>query len=182
MKNIILAVLLLMIFTSCSKSQDTVKASWSSVQYYYTRGPLPPPYHFSFDLSVNGDGSGVLIYRLGYDVNKEPLVYNFTVDSDGLKSLNCKVESSNLLSGKVEAVPENKHPIGGPLERVRIIIPNPNPDLDQPPRVIESPYFPTDEYKQNLQELYEFIKTLVPKETWFDINGKQTEYEANYKK
>jgi len=182
MKNIIFVVLLLIVFTSCSKSQDSTKATWSSVQYYYTRGPLPPPYHFSFDLTVNGDGTGILIYRLGYDASSEPLVYNFTVNPDELSTLNCKVKNSKLLTGKVEAVPENKHPIGGPTERVRIIIPNPNPDLDQPPRVIESPYFPLDEYKQDLQELYEYIKKLVPEKTWFDINGKQTEYEANYKK
>jgi hypothetical protein len=171
-----------MVFTSCSKSQDAVDSKWSSVQYYYSCGPLPPPYQYSFDLSVNGDGTGVLIYRLGNDVNKEPLVYNFTVCPCDLKTLNGKVENSDLLSGKVEAVPENKHPIGGSLERARIIIPNPNPDLDQPPRVIESPYFPTDEYKQNLKELYDFIKTLVPKETWSDVSAKQTEYESNYKK
>lgn len=182
MKNLILAVLFLMVFTSCSKSQDSIPKVWSSVQYNYTAGPLPPPYHHSFDISVNSDGDSKLIYRLGYDNSKEPLVYTFMVSPADIKNLDEKVVCSKLLTGNVEAIPENKHPIGGSLNKVRIIIPNPNPDLDQPPRVIESPYFPTEDYKDGLQDLYDFIKTLVPVETWNDVSLKKEEYEKSFKK
>ena len=172
---------MLTVFTSCTKSQDINIKDWSVVRYYYSRGPLPPPYHYSFEITVNNGGSSMLNYYLGYD-NNTPLVYNFTVSTDDLKLLEEKIGNSNLASGKVESMPENEHPIGGPLNKVKLIITDPNPDLDQPPKVFESPYFPKEEFKKNLQELYEFIEKLVPGDVWLDVGGKKTEYETNYKK
>jgi len=181
MKNLIFALLMLAVFTSCAKSQDSLFKDWSDVQYFYTAGPLPPPYHYSYDVAVNRNGVSILTYRLGYETNKDPLTYNFNVCADDLKLLEEKIVSSNLASGKIEAVPEGRHPIGGSLNKVRLICTNPNPDLDQPPKMIESPYFPKDEYKENLQELYDFIKKLVPEDVWTDVKTKKEEFEKSMK-
>jgi hypothetical protein len=172
---------MMVVLTSCSKSQDISIKDWSAIQYYYSSGPLPPPYHFSYEITINNGGSSMLNYYLGYD-NKAPLIYNFTVSQEDLKQLEDKIVNSNLISGKIESLAENKHPVGGSLNKAKLIIADPNPDLDQPPRVIESPYFPKEEFKENLQELYEFLKKLVPADVWLDVNGKTTEYEANNKK
>ena len=40
------------------------------------------------------------------------------------------------------------------IQNVKITIVNPDPNLDQPPRVIETPYFPIEEYKEGLGNLY----------------------------
>ncbi len=181
MKNILFTFLMMVVLTSCSKSQDTGLENWTSIQYHYSAGPLPPPYHYSYQISVNKDGASVVNYHLGYDNNYPSLDYNFTVSAEDLKLLEEKICQSKLATGKVESVPENTHPIGGSLNRVRLTITNPNPDLDQPPQVIESPYFPKEEFKNDLQELYDFINKLVPGDVWLEINGKKTEYETNYK-
>lgn len=181
MKNLLFTLLMLTVLTSCTKSQDTTPVDWSSCQYFYSRGPLPPPYHYSLEVIVNNNGTGALNYHLGYGENT-PLNYSFTVSTDDLKLLSEKICHSKIASDKVAPVPENEHPIGGPTEYARLIITNSNPDLDQPPRVFQSPVFPKEEYKNDLKELYEFVMSLVPQDVWLDVNGKQTEYETNFKK
>jgi hypothetical protein len=181
MKNILFTLLMLAVLTSCSKSQDDSHTDWSSVQYIYSRGPLPPPYHYNYNISVNKDGSGAVNYNLGYGENT-PLNYTFTVSSEDIKLLSEKICKSKITSDKVAPVPENEHPIGGQTEYAKVVITNPNPDLDQPPKVYQSPVFPKEEFKSDLNELYEFIQKLVPKDVWFDVNGKQTEYQSNFKK
>jgi len=182
MKNLIFVLLIITIFTSCSKSQDNILKDWSAIQYHYSRGPLPPPYHYSFQITINKDGASILSYHLGYDDNYPSLDYNFTVSPDNLLLLEEKICISKLASGKIEKVPENQHPVGGSLNNVKLIITDPNPNLDKPPTVIESPYFPKEEYKKGLVELYDFIEKLVPDEVWLDVAGKKVEYETNYKK
>ncbi len=181
MKNLIFIFLMLAVLTSCSKSQDVTPVDWASVQYFYSRGPLPPPYHYSFEIVVNKDGNSALNYHLGYGENP-PLYYTFMVTPEDLKLLDEKVCQSKLPSGIVEAVPENEHPIGGSTEYARLIITNSNPDLDQPPKVFQSPVFPKAEFKSDLNELYEFIKKLVPGDVLLDVEGKKTEFEKNFKK
>ena len=181
MKDLLFTLLMLVVFTSCSKSQDNSHTDWSSLQYFYSRGPLPPPYHYSFEITVNKDGNGALNYHLGYGENT-PLNYTFTVTAEDLKLLEKKVCQSKIASGIIDAVSENNHPVGGPTEYARIIIPNSDPNLDQPPRVFQSPVFPKEEYAEGLKELYESVRKLVPDDVWFDVNGKQTEYQTNFKK
>jgi hypothetical protein len=171
---------MLAVITSCSKSQDDSHTDWSSCQYFYSRGPLPPPYHYSFEITVNKDGNGAINYHLGYGENT-PLNYTFTVSAEDLKLLENKVCQSKIATGNI-VENEGNHPVGGPTEYARIIVPNPNPDLDQPPRVFQSPVFPKDEYAEGLKELYESVQKLVPGEVWLEINGKQTEYQTNFKK
>jgi hypothetical protein len=181
MKNLLFTLFMLAVITSCTKSQDVTPVDWSSCKYFYSRGPLPPPYHYSFEIAVNRDGTGALNYNLGYGDNA-PLNYTFIVSPEDLKLLSEKICKSKIASDKVAPVPENEHPIGGPTEYAQVVVTNPNPDLDQPPKVYQSPVFPKEEFKGDLKELYEFIQKLVPDDVWFDVNGKQTEYQTNFKK
>ncbi|MCX6159293.1 MAG: hypothetical protein WCK13_05145 [Ignavibacteriota bacterium] len=181
MKNLLFTLLMLAVITSCSKSQDNTHTDWSSCQYFYSKGPLPPPYHYSFEVTINNDGAGALNYHLGYGENT-PLNYTFKVSPEDLKLLGKKICHSKIASGNVDEVSESNHPVGGPTEYARIIITNSNPDLDQPPRVFQSPVFPKEEFKSDLKELYEFVRSLVPGEVWLDAEGKKTEYETNFKK
>ncbi len=181
MKNLLFVLIMLSFFVSCSKSQEESSVNWASVQYFYSRGSLPPPYHYNFSITVNNDGTSALNYNLGYGENP-PLNYAFTVKPEDLKLLSNKINASPLASEKTESLSEKDNPVGGPTDYIRIIITNSNPDLDQPPKVIQSPVFPKEEFKKDLNDLYEFVKKLVPSDVWLDVNGKQTEYETNFKK
>ncbi|MFA7359521.1 MAG: hypothetical protein WC139_00645 [Candidatus Kapaibacterium sp.] len=181
MKNLLYGLIMLTVIASCTNSQDVSTNEWSAIQYFYNSGPLPPPYHYSFDININNNGESSLNYRLGYDEQKPPINYTFNITKENLKLLSGKIKASELASGKIEAVPENQHPVGGSLERVRLVITKAEPDLDQPPKAFESPYFPTEKYKKNLEELYSFINKLVPDSVWSDVKAKKSEYESKNK-
>lgn len=181
MKNLLYGLVVLAVIASCTNSQDVSTNEWSAIQYFYNSGPLPPPYHYSYEITVNNNGESALNYRLGYDEQRAPINYTFNITKENLKRLSEKIRTSQIATGKIEAVPENQHPIGGSLERIRLIITKADPDLDQPPKAIESPYFPTEKYKKNLEELYSFINKLVPDSIWSDIKAKKTEFESQNK-
>jgi hypothetical protein len=181
MKNLLFLLFILSILASCTNSQDVTSSEWSAIQYYYSSGPLPPPYHYSYEVNVNNDGTSSLNYRFGYDEQNPPINYSFNISKDNLKLLSEKIANSKLATGKIEAEPENKHPVGGSLERVKLIITKSDPDLDQPPKAYESPYFPTAAYKKNLEELYLFINKLVPDSIWADVKAKKSEFESKSK-
>lgn len=177
MKNLLFGLIILSIIASCTISQDVRPNEWSAIQYFYDSGPLPPPYHYNYEVTINNDGASSLSYRFGYDEQNSPISHSFIVSKENLKILSEKISVSQLSTGKVESVPENQHPIGGSLERVRLIITKANPDLDQPPKAIDSPYFPTKKYKKNLEELYSMVNKLVPDSIWSDVKTKKSEYE-----
>ncbi|MFA5011514.1 MAG: hypothetical protein WC644_06120 [Ignavibacteria bacterium] len=181
MKNLLIGLIFLSVIASCTNSQDVTKSDWSALQYFYNSGPLPPPYHYSYEITINNNGESSLNYRLGYDEQKPPINYSFNVSKQDLKLLSEKITTSQLATGKIKAVPENQHPVGGSLERVKLIITKENPELDQPPVAFESPYFPIEMYKKNLDELYSFIKKLVPDSIWADAEAKKSEFENNHK-
>jgi hypothetical protein len=181
MKNLLYGFFFLAVIASCTNSQDVTSNEWSAIQYYYSSGPLPPPYHYSYDITTNNDGTSSLNYRLGYDEQIPPINYSYTVSKENLKLLTEKIANSKLTTGKIDAEPENKHPVGGSLERVRLIVTKADPDLDQPPKAFESPYFPTVSYKKNLEELYLFITKLVPDSIWSDVKIKKSEFESKNK-
>lgn len=180
MKYILLSLLSFALLTSCSNSQQNADSSWTSIQYSYSSGPLPPPYHYSYDITVNSDCTASLNYMLGYE-ESQPLNYTFSITKDKMKMLSEKISASQISTGKIESVPENRHPIGGSLEKAKLVVTKADPNLDQPPKAFESPYFPVEKYKKNLEELYTFIKSLVPENVWSEVNAKKSDFESKHK-
>jgi len=179
MKKILLFLVLVLMMSSCSKSQDM---NWTSLVYEYSSGPLPPPYHHEYSIAINNDGSANMSYRLGYDANRPPLNYSFKIDDEAKMTLNEKLKDSRLLEGKIQAVPENQHPVGGSLSRVKVYIVDPDPNLDKPPVLFEAPYFPLKEYAKGLGDLYGYINSLIPPDVKADIEKQKAEFEQNEKK
>lgn len=167
---------LLIIFASCSTSQTEIQ--WSSLSYMYESGPLPPKYQYSYTITLNTNLEGGVVCFVGADPSNSSLTYEFKFSKDSLIILDNAVKKSKILDEEIERIPEGKHPIGGHLEKVRVVIVNNNANLDQPPRVKESPYFPTEKYKVNLQKLYETIAAFVPQKVWDDFEAKKQEYQS----
>lgn len=179
MKNLLILLVFVFMTVSCSKSQDL---DWTSLTYDYSAGPLPPPYHHQYTIAINHDGSANMNYKLGYSDSDPSYNYSFKIEPDKMRELDVKIKESQLLDAKIESVPENEHPVGGPLSKVVIYRVNSDPNLDQPPQVFQSPYFPKKGFVAGLIGLYDYIDGLVPDEVNFDINAKKTEFESNYKK
>jgi hypothetical protein len=174
MKKLLFFIVIALMISSCTKSQEN---NWTSIRYQYSSGPLPPPYHYEYEIAINKDCSANMTYKLGYDENTSPLNYSFKIDDDAMSTLCGLIKDSRLLQEKIELVPENQHPIGGPLNRVIIYIVDPDPNLDKPPVVIEAPYFPMKEYAKGFSALYDFIDKLVPQNITDEIAVKKAEFE-----
>jgi hypothetical protein len=177
MKKLFLFCLLL-VFASYSNSQ--VEYKWSAISYLFEAGPLPPIYQYHYTITINSNCDGGVVCFIGTDESAPSLTYDFKVSADSLSLLSDAIEKSKILEEDIERLPEGKHPIGGHLEKVRVIFVSGNPNLDQPPRVKESPYFPTEKYKENLEKLYETIKAVVPSKIWDDIETKKQEYQKSH--
>jgi hypothetical protein len=166
----------LFVFASCSTSQTDIQ--WSSLSYMYESGPLPPKYQYNYTINMNTNGDGGVVCFIGSDPSSSSLIYEFKISKDSIAILDNAVKKSKILDEEIERLPEWKHPIGGYLEKVRVVIVNNNPNLDQAPQVKESPYFPIEKYKEGLQNLYKTIVAFVPQKIWDDFEVKKQEYQS----
>ena len=163
MKKIIL-ILIFFISVSCSKSQDNQAKIWSAITYNFFSGPLPPQYQNKYSVVINEDNYCYFSYSIGFDSDANSTSKIFTVSDDNIAMLTQLVNESGLLEGKIISLPEHKHPIGGSLRSVSVVLKQTDPNLDQPPPVYVAPYFPVEEYKEKLEKLYEYIYMLVPQD------------------
>lgn len=167
-------------FSSCTVSQTNYE--WSSLSYMYDSGPIPPKYQYNYTITLNTNCEGGVVAFLGGDPSNTSITYEFKFSKDSLIILDKAVKKSKILDEEIEKIPEEMHPIGGSLEKVRVVLFDDNPNLDRPPRVRESPYFPVDKYKPGLEKLYKTIVSFVPKNIWDDFNVKRKEYEIKEEK
>jgi hypothetical protein len=144
----------------------------------YDSGPLPPKYQYNYTVTLNTNCEGGLVAFIGADPSNPSLTYEFKFSKDSIKILDKAIKESKILEEMIESLPEGKHPIGGHLEKVRVVLFEDNPNLDRPPRVKESPYFPAEKYKAGLQKLYETIAAFVPQKIWDDYEKKKQEYQS----
>ncbi|MBI5403032.1 MAG: hypothetical protein HY959_06500 [Ignavibacteriae bacterium] len=165
-----------LLIISCAGSQSGPK--WSSVSLMYESGPLPPKYQYSYTVTINTNGDGGVVCFVGADPSNPSLTYDFKCTPENTKKIDEAIKKSKILEDEITEMPEGKRPIGGHLEKVRVILENENPNLDQPPKVKESPYFPDEKYRSGLNNLYETIQKIVPSSVWDDFEKKKSEYQS----
>jgi|WetSurMetagenome_2_1015567.scaffolds.fasta_scaffold602403_2 hypothetical protein len=187
MKNLILFFVFLSNIFSCSNSQTGIsekKDNWASIQYFYNSGPLPPQYHYDYNISITREGIGNITCNIGYDKSLPGIIYDFKLSKDTIDLIDKAINQSGVLTEEIESLPPNKHPIGGSLKNVRIVLEVPKADslLDRPPRVKETPEFPVEKYREKLDRFYSTITSLIPKYIWDDVELKRKDFEENYNK
>jgi hypothetical protein len=159
MKKYILIVLFFVTSSACSQNE------WTELTYHYQTGTVPPPYYYSYDAYLTNSGTLTLVYHHGY--NDTTWTYTIEVNADSLKALKEAIVSSGILTEKVEEISEMHRPIGGSLQNIRIVLPQ-DPNLDQMPPTITTPYFPANK-KEELTNIYDKMKNLIPEATWNEI-------------
>ncbi|MBN1633673.1 MAG: hypothetical protein JW917_05870 [Ignavibacteria bacterium] len=177
MKYLLFLFVILTISFSCGNTQENTK-EWGILEYSFWNGPVSPEYQYSYQIIINKDKSGVLQYS--FPTSKD-LEYRFIISDEQLETLTGKLNESGIFKGEIPALPNEEIPDGGINESVKIIFPNPDPNLDQPPKVISSPVYPQTSYKINLDRLYSCINELVPKDLKADAESKRLNYIENLK-
>jgi hypothetical protein len=173
MKKITFFSIILMAFISSACTQ----AQWDEIVYHYQEGSVPPPYFYSYDITIGTDGTGTLVYSPNYG-NDTTWVYNLTISESDMSKLNEAITRSNVLNETIPELPNEKIPDGGPSQNITITL-HQDPSLDQTPPKITTPYFPEESYKETLTGIYSIIKNMVPDSVWTEINGRKAEYIKN---
>lgn len=176
MKKIIYISLMLTVFFSSALSQT----GWEEIIYHYQTGTVPPPYFYSYDLTINISGTGTLVYSPSYG-NDTTWAYNLNFSESDMKKLNEVIDRSNVLNETIPELPDSQKPIGGSLQNISIQLPQ-DPSLDQTPPKIVTPYFPEDSYKERLTGIYSVIQTMIPENVWSEIENRKEEFIKNNEK
>jgi hypothetical protein len=174
MKNIFL-IFVLMVAFSCSRSQDNISGTWSAITYNFNGGQASQGYQNNYSVVINSDKSCVFIYRFPEnDLTKE-----FVIDDNSLTKLSELIKASQILTADITTDP--MYALSADMRSCSIVLKQNDPNLDQPPRVISIPFNPSEEFKEGLNNLYDFIETLIPVETRKDFEMKRSEYFNNKK-
>lgn len=162
MDKLLLSILALIFFTSVSCSSQ----EWQKLNYYYNSGSLPPPYHYSYTITITADGAGELSYVKGYDEkDKNKTQLSFILDKSKLKELKRQLKKSGVLSDKIKERPNDEIPDGGHSESLTLY------SDAEPPEIIASvPSYPDLKYESALNKLYKFVVSCVPVEYWNEVN------------
>ncbi len=168
-------IILLIAFFNFNCSSVKITENWEVLTYEYESGPITPKYQYSYKIIVNSNRNCEYIYTFPMERSKT-LEYKFQITKEQMTGLNDAIKKSKILEIQIPKLPEGKTPIGGDLEQVKIVVPNPDPYLDQPPKVYESPYFPEEKYKEDLENLYNVIKKLVPENFRKEAEEKRQEF------
>lgn len=161
MKYIIVLFLIIITGFNCSSSEQY--SGWSVVQLNFESGPVAPEYQYSYLITINPDKSCEYYYTFPIGGEKK-FQYRFSITNEQFKMLQEAIKKSKIIGKEIPKLSEEQIPIGGPLTNVKVIVADPDPNSDKPPKVYESPYFPVKEYLANLSALYKFINELVPDE------------------
>jgi hypothetical protein len=145
--------------------------AWTDITYHFQTGTVPPPYYYSYELHINSGGECNLTYRPTYS-NDSIWVYKFNLISDQINELDSIVIKSGVLTDSINSLPENKHPIGGSIKNIIITLYQ-DPTFDRMPPVIKTPYFPTAEFKEKLENLYDSAGALIPQNIWDEIKERK---------
>jgi hypothetical protein len=176
MKKIIFLILNLLIISGFSLAQT----KWTEVTYHYQTGTIPPPHYYKYDFTVNSSGFGTLVYFPDYS-EMTTWVYAVKLTEEEIAKLDRAITQSNILNETIPSLPDSMLPIGGPLQNLTIMMEQ-DPNLDQLPPRISIPYFPSKEYEEKVDGVYNEIKNLIPQSTWDEIKTRKDEFIKNYGK
>jgi hypothetical protein len=165
MKKIILTIL----FANCVTLYS--QTEWTELTYHYQTGSVPPPYFYSYNINLNVSGKGQLVYFSSYSMDSS-WVYDLNINDSVMNVLNEALKKSNIFTDSIIALSENRHPIGGSMQNVKIVLKQ-DSNLDQMPKTIVVPYFSEKEFKEGLEKLYKTIKEIVPQNLWDDIQSRK---------
>lgn len=159
-------LLIILILPATIFSQD-----WSELFFHYQTGTVPPPYYFSYDITVGQDGTLTLAYHPGYQTDST-WRYDLKLTTESIADLNKAIIESGVLTESIPELPQEHRPIGGALQHVTIMLKQ-DPNSDRMPRRVATPDFPQEAYKEKLNTLYEQIIKLVPQSTWDEIETRK---------
>lgn len=140
------------------------------VTYEWREGSLPPPYHYSYSITLAADGAGEVTmipdYGGGGDgvpVWTEP----FTVARADLDRLYAVLVEQGLFRERWRT--RDEVPVGGSSEDLTVVAGG---------RTVEIPVYPEPAQSERAEAIYAALRGVVPAEIFADLEARRAEYVA----
>ncbi len=172
-KKIIFSIFLFSIFhfLSCGLQAQN---NWVKLEYHFNVGALPPPYHYSYIITISSDGKGELVYISGYESTpKNTSIHPFMLKSKQLKKLKKEVKDSDVLNLNIKTRPNEEIPDGGHSDGLEIYGINKESDSKDTVLIKSVPTYPELKYEGILDKLYKVIQNSVPDNIWNEVNSRK---------
>jgi hypothetical protein len=138
-----------------------------SVTYEWREGSLPPPHHYEYTVAVGPGAQGKMSLRPDYPSDAVPVwSENFTVTGDQMQALYKTVRDKNLFRDPWPKKDDGR--VGGSNHWAVITSGG---------KQSQTPTEPHDSDQATLNEFYEQVKALVPKQTWNKLMAQREEYK-----
>lgn len=136
-----------------------------SVRYAWQEGSLPPPYHYSYEVTIAADGSGQVTFLPDYDFSDPPIwIETFALDAAQMDALYQQMLDAEVFSRSwAEA---DDIPVGGSSAVL---------DVTAAGNILTVPAFPasgSDQADQAKQAVY----SAVPGDIWERLNAQRDQY------
>jgi hypothetical protein len=169
LSKIFFAIVLFSVFHFSSYGVQA-QSKWTKLEYYFNVGSLPPPYHYSYTITINSDGKGELVYIGGYEsTDKNTNKYFFELGNKKIKKLNKAIKESNVLNLDIDTRPGEEIPDGGSSESLQIFGFNKGNDESESVLLKSVPPYPELKYEALLDKLYSVIRKSVPEDIWNNV-------------
>jgi hypothetical protein len=135
--------------------------NWTTIDYNYSSGPVSPEYQYNYQIVINSNGTGNIIYTKGTEKTDN----SFRISRNGLNRLNAAIRNSQVITVDPNDMKSNENLMGGKSRTLKVTMSQPV-NTDQPPRVINIPSQLNSTYSAGVLDLYYVIEMLVPPSVW----------------
>ncbi|HMQ31645.1 MAG TPA: hypothetical protein PKD53_13025 [Chloroflexaceae bacterium] len=138
--------------------------------YRWREGSLPPPYHYSYSITLAADGAGEVTMVPDYPGEGVPVwTEPFSVDRAALDGMYATMVENGLLSERWRA--ESDPPIGGSSEDLAAAAGG---------RTVEIPSFVVQAQRERAEAIYAALREVVPAAIFADLEARRAAYEAEH--
>ena len=166
MKNNIYIFLYLVLFVSAAYNTACTQTTWTKVEYNFNVGSQPPPYHYSYKITITKEGIAELEYIAGYTKTDNNTYKNtIEIEKDRLRNLKNEIMQSDILNITINQSPNDEIPEGGHSEYLVI--------YNRDKLLASVPFYPDLTYEKVLYKLYNAIVNCIPDNIWKEIESQK---------
>lgn len=170
MKKLLLLVIFLG-FVGCATPRSTpwpeTRPDDFQIEYYWETGSLPPPYFYSYKISIGPGNHGEINFQADYSDEDPPVwIENIEVSDAELGQLYQMLHEMGMFEKEWQQAADT--PDGGSVSKL-------SGDAYGYEFAIPS-FVAGKQQEKDARALYEYIETLVPQETWEKLLSLHDEY------
>lgn len=173
MKTIILAIFAASLALSACARMPAARPGDFSLTLDWDTGALPPPYHYSYTITISPDLIGEFTYQPGYGPEDSVEIWKteFNLESKDLEALYSMLDAKGMLRSNWST----GQPLMGGQGTSLVITASGNEYH------IPSVSVLTRSERDKVEAVIETIRGLVPQTIWDEMKARQAEFDAGFK-